>query len=232
MLFLGQLPKAEAYHLILDDKAFDFSGGTKSLGNAISEPKIDDLCHVLGWKTAINLSYLKERGFANSSIRLWEIEYSEVIRHVRIPIKDEGDTLRGFLFRTIDDLKPKYLYSKGLAKKKILFGMNNFESFKDTANLVEGALDCVWMHQCGFTNTLSILGSDLSSEQCQLLGSVNVGRVNLCLDNDYAGTASTKKISERLVNLGFECRSLVYPNGAKDVQEMDFKELVIAIRRM
>ena len=225
--------KTKAHQLILDNLAFDFSGVMKSLGAEENHTSFTDFRDEnLGWKIAANLGYLLKRGFSQSSIVLWGIEYSEIIRHIRIPIFNQEEELIGCIYRTIDDLKPKYLYNKGLSKKSILFGINNVRIIGRKLNLVEGALDCIWMHQCGFPNTLAILGSNLSKEQCEIVKSLEIDIVHLCMDNDFAGMLATKNMKKQLKAIELSCKSLVYPDESKDVQELDFAKLVSAVRRL
>ncbi len=63
--------------------------------------------------------------------------------------------------------------------------------------VVEGFKACLWLLQCGYTNTVALLGSSLSERQASLLHRLRV-RIVLFLDNDTAGKEAMKKIGSEL----------------------------------
>lgn len=63
--------------------------------------------------------------------------------------------------------------------------------------LVEGYKAALWVLQCGFLNTVALMGSSLSDRQASLLHRLQVNIV-LFLDNDQAGRRATRKIARKL----------------------------------
>jgi DNA primase len=84
------------------------------------------------------------------------------------------------------------------------------------------------MHQNGYTNTVAILGSELSDEQYKLL----IGKckqVFLMLDNDknQSGQKASKKIAERLKN-DFIVKVCSLPDG-KDPNDCSKEEITESV---
>ena len=172
----------------------------------------------LTWESAEDCEYLLNRGFTSGVIGDWKILYNSVIKHIKIPVGE------GWIYRTTGNIQPKYLYSRGLQKSKIIFGDDHFKhiSYKRTVNIVEGPLDCIWLHQNGYSNTVAILGSYLSEAQMKQIKMWGREFV-LCFDNDLAGRNATERAKELL---GAEkCSEIKLPETAKDVQELNKEEL-------
>ena len=112
---------------------------------------------------------------------------------------------------------PKYLFSYGFAKSHSLFGINQIYN-TETLYVVEGALDCMWLNQNGFS-AVAVLGASISPTQMNLISSLHPDEVVLSLDNDDAGRKGMEKatidMSER-----FMLSYLQLPKKYKDVQEI------------
>jgi DNA primase len=63
--------------------------------------------------------------------------------------------------------------------------------------LAEGFKACLWMIQCGFFNTMALMGSYISERQQQMIHRLGC-TVVLCLDNDEAGRRATLRIGDLL----------------------------------
>jgi DNA primase len=61
--------------------------------------------------------------------------------------------------------------------------------------ITEGFKACLWLLQCGYTNTVALMGSSLSEKQASLLHRLRV-RVVLFLDNDTREKEAMKKIGK------------------------------------
>jgi DNA primase len=122
--------------------------------------------------------------------------------------------------RALGDDPPKYLntattpvYTKG----RFLYALGSARraAAKDDAVIVvEGYLDCIALHQAGFTNAVASLGTAFTPEQARELRKV-ASRVYLCFDADDAGRAATLKSLDLLVAEGVTPWILRIP-GAKD----------------
>lgn len=119
-------------------------------------------------------------------------------RHrVMIPIRDEQGRMAGFGARILDPNDvPKFLNSPQTPlfdKGRLLYGLDRARRSireKDQAVLVEGYLDVIALHQAGFTNVISPMGTALTEQQLLLLKRFTK-RLVLALDADAAGEKAT-----------------------------------------
>ncbi len=114
-----------------------------------------------------------------------------------IPIRDEQGRLAGFGARILDPKDvPKFLNSPQTVlfdKGKLLYGLDRARrSIRsvDQAVIVEGYLDVIVLHQAGFTNVVSPMGTALTEQQLYLLKRFTK-RLVLALDPDSAGAQAT-----------------------------------------
>ncbi len=133
-----------------------------------------------------------------------------------------GETI-AFGGRALGDAEPKYLntsttpvYTKG----RYLFALNvarRAAAREDTALVVEGYLDCIALHQAGFTNAVAALGTAFTAEQARELRKV-AARAILCFDADSAGVDAALKSIDMLAAEGVAAWALRIPDG-KDPDE-------------
>lgn len=161
--------------------------------------------------------YFFSRGFTVATMRKFEVRYDENDDSLIFPVRDERANLVGYVRRRVDRgiaFRRKYLYPFGF--RRTLYPLHLYRG--DAPLLVEGPLDAMWLHQCGYENGLAMLGSDMISEQREWLRAHAI-RVTLCLDNDASGRRSTKTLVQRLI-----CDHDVWvarlPVGVKDIQEV------------
>jgi DNA primase len=108
----------------------------------------------------------------------------------------------GVIFRRLDNEKPKYLYPKGFAIGKALFGSWHVREGAITkVALVEGPLDVVasWNAR---VPALGLLGAQLTRDQRRLLLSLGVRQVVIMTDRDRAGLKAVQQIKQRLYKSG------------------------------
>lgn len=124
--------------------------------------------------------------------------YYDRFRHrVMFPIRDERGKMAGFGARILDpnDI-PKFLNSPQTVifdKGRLLYGLDLARRairLKDQAVIVEGYLDVIALHQAGFTNTISPMGTALTEQQLSMLKRFS-RRIVLALDPDAAGDKAT-----------------------------------------
>ncbi len=128
-----------------------------------------------------------------------------------------GETI-AFGGRALGDAEPKYLntsttpvYTKG----KFLYALNvarRAAARDDTAIVVEGYLDCIALHQAGFTNAVAALGTAFTPDQARELARV-ASRVILCFDADPAGVEATLKSIDALAAQGVATFAVRIPDG-------------------
>ena len=76
----------------------------------------------------------------------------------------------------------------------------------------------MWLNQCGY-NSVSILGSMLSSSQQEALIKLPTDELVLCLDNDDAGHLGTDR-AMACISKSFVVSYVQLPKGFKDVQDI------------
>jgi DNA primase len=100
--------------------------------------------------------------------------------------------------RALDDAQPKYLNTATTpvyAKGRSLYALNvarRAAAQRDSLIVVEGYLDCIALHQAGFTNAVASLGTSFTSEQAAELRKY-AATILLCFDSDAAGSSATEK---------------------------------------
>lgn len=165
--------------------------------------------------------WIFKRGFTKSILDKWDCKvnsYNDLV----IPIKTKEGTTSGWITRRIQ-ATPKYMYSKGLKKSKLLYGINHLQSV-GTLYIVEGALDAMWMDYHGYP-TVAILGARISKAQVSLIRSLYPSEVVLCLDNDEAGQRGIDRATLDMEGL-FMLSYINIPDIYKDLQEIPNKELL------
>lgn len=123
--------------------------------------------------------------------------YDKFRHRIIFPIRDARGRMAGFGGRILDpnDI-PKFLNSPQTPvfdKSALLYGLERARTpirALDQVVLVEGYLDVIALHQAGFTNTVSPMGTALTEHQLRLLKRLTQ-RFILALDPDAAGDKAT-----------------------------------------
>ena len=141
---------------------------------------------------------------------------------IMIPIRDETGKMAGFGARIVDpnDI-PKFLNSPEtpiFTKGHILYGLDRARKpirVADQAVIVEGYLDVIALHQAGYENVVSPMGTALTEDQLRLLKK-STRRIVLALDPDTAGQKAVlrgldaaRSAMDREGELGFDARGLL-----------------------
>jgi DNA primase len=119
--------------------------------------------------------------------------YDKFRHRLMIPIRDENGKMTGFGGRILDpnDI-PKFMNSPQTVlfdKGRLLYGLDRARKpirAADQAVIVEGYLDVIAVHQAGFENVVSPMGTALTEDQIRLLKKFT-RRIVLALDPDTAG---------------------------------------------
>ncbi len=125
-------------------------------------------------------------------------EQFDRFRHrIMFPIRDPSGRMAGFGARILDPNDvPKFLNSPQTVlfdKGRLLYGLDQARKAiraQDQAVIVEGYLDVIALHQGGFPNTVSPMGTALTEDQLHLLKRFT-RRFVLALDADAAGQKAT-----------------------------------------
>ena len=159
--------------------------------------------------------WIIERGFNSDTLMKWGCAintYNDLI----IPVADLNKRLVGWVSRRLN-ATPKYMYSKGLKKSKLLFGACHL--FKHSfVCITEGSLDTMWLDQHGF-GSVALLGASMSKKQREMLYNIPTQEFVICLDNDTTGQRAMNKIFKELSN-SFIVSYITLPEGVKDVQDI------------
>ena len=186
-----------------------------------------------GWDNLIN--HFRTRGYADDELvaaglvseKLNEdgrrVSIYDRFRHrVMFPIRDERGRMAGFGARVLNpEEMPKFLNSPQTAvfdKSGLLYGLDRARKpirQTDQAVIVEGYLDVIALHQAGFANAVSPMGTALSPHQLNLLKRFT-RRIVLALDPDAAGDKATlrglqvaRETLDREADPVFDARGLV-----------------------
>lgn len=123
--------------------------------------------------------------------------YDKFRNRIMFPIRDGAGKMAGFGARILDPNDvPKFLNSPQTAlfdKSHLLYGLNLARKPIREQNqvvIVEGYLDVILLHQAGFTNAVSPMGTALNEDQLRLLNKLS-HRIVLALDADAAGEKAT-----------------------------------------
>ncbi len=132
-------------------------------------------------------------GYKNNRI------FNKFRQRIIFPIYDSSQQIIAFGGRCLDGSLPKYLNSAEtifFKKNQILY---NFSLAKknilnlDYALLVEGYIDVISLHQQGFCNAVSGLGTAVSEHHLQQLFGIT-NKIISCLDGDEAGIRATQRL--------------------------------------
>ena len=139
------------------------------------------------------------------------------------PIRDVIGKVIAFGGRIIDGEGAKYLNSpesEVYNKRKnlyLLHAARNAIREKGRSILVEGYMDALRLHKCGFTEAVASLGTSLTPEQAKLLARY-ADRCYICYDSDTAGQSATIKGMYILAENGLSVYVVSLPEG-KDPDE-------------
>lgn len=145
--------------------------------------------------------------------------YDRFRNRLMFPIKDGAGRTVAFTGRALSpDDQAKYLNSPEtelFKKSQVLFGMHAAKDAIRTrgfALLVEGQFDLILLHQIGFTNTIALSGTALSSEHLSLIKRY-ADNLMLALDSDRAGLAASAKNAHAALRAGMRVKAVRMPLG-------------------
>lgn len=149
--------------------------------------------------------------------------YYDRFRHrIMIPVRNESGKMCGFGARILEPNDvPKFLNSPEtplFSKSRLLYGLDRARKAiraADQVVIVEGYFDVIALHQAGFENVVSPMGTALTEDQLRLLKRYT-RRVVLALDPDAAGQAAVlrgleaaRQSLDHTTELRFDARGLL-----------------------
>jgi len=152
--------------------------------------------------------------------------YDRFRNRIMFPIRDGAGKMSGFGARILDPNDvPKFLNSPQTPifdKGRLLYGLHLARKpirTEDQAVIVEGYLDVIALHQAGFANCVSPMGTALTEDQLRYLKKFS-RRMILALDADAAGAKATmrglevaRQALDRSGELVFDARGLLRNEG-------------------
>ena len=170
--------------------------------------------------------YLEERGYNENELLSGGLvtekeaggSYDRFRSRLMFPIHDTKGHTIGFGARALDDSLPKYLNSPQTAvfdKSGSLYGIDLAAPAireQDIAVIVEGFMDAITAHQCGFNNVVASMGTAVTEKQVNTLKRLT-RNVVLALDADAAGEEAMLRSVGYENTLGAEVRVIVLPEG-------------------
>ncbi len=182
-----------------------------------------------GWEVA--LQYFLGKGYSTAELlqaglaterQEREGVYDRFRNRIMFPIRDAMGHMAGFGARILDPNDvPKFLNSPQTAlfdKGRLLYGLDQARKAirsLDQVVIVEGYLDVIALHQGGFANAVSPMGTALTEDQMRLLKRFT-RRIVLALDADAAGEKATlrgleiaRQALDRSDEIAFDARGLL-----------------------
>ncbi len=151
------------------------------------------------------LTHLRGLGYATSEMSAVGLVnerdsggvYDKFRNRVTFPIRDGQGRMAGFGARILNpEDQPKFLNSPQTVlfdKSHLLYGLDQARKAiraKDQVVIVEGYLDVILLHQAGYANTVSPMGTALNEDQLRFLKRYT-RHIVLALDPDAAGEKAT-----------------------------------------
>lgn len=121
------------------------------------------------------------------------------------------------------------LYGRGLKTDRHCYlpgplrGVLNFQAARCSSEVIltESILDALSFHQAGIATAIPIYGTNgFTPDHLDLMKRERVERVILALDSDDAGQKATDALKEKLTAAGLHVRSVSFPAGIKDANQL------------
>lgn len=160
------------------------------------------------------MAYMRGRGFTIRTCHRWGIRYVpktrlyhndddekgfQITHSIAVPIRDQKGKLLAWCYRATErseDWQPKYLYTPEFPLVEHWLGLDHHAD-ADEIVVVEGALDAIWLDQCGVP-ALSMLGSSAFDSVRKIAVLKRYRRVLILADYDNAGILSAMKLGSLL----------------------------------
>jgi DNA primase len=181
-----------------------------------------------GWDSL--LKFFAEKGIADHLLletgliteRESQGYYDRFRNRITFPIRNASGKMTGFGARILDPNDvPKFINSPQTSlfdKGRLLYGLDAARKTiraQDQVVVVEGYLDVILLHQAGFSNTVSPMGTALTEDQVRLIKKYT-RRIVLALDADAAGQKATlrgleiaRSAMDHETEIGFDIHGLL-----------------------
>lgn len=165
-----------------------------------------------------NWDYMKSRGFNEETLEYFEVMYEPKYKLQAFPVRDDEGKLVGITGRqTQPNAEPRYYPVLRFRKSNFLYNFHRVDVSKSVI-AVEGEINCMAMHQHGFTNTIAFLGAGISEEQINKVARSGIKELIMFFDTDEAGQKGMLKIWQKL---WLQMKITVVPDHEGDPADMD-----------
>ena len=144
--------------------------------------------------------YLSGRGLTPETIQHFGLGFcsrGSMKGRIAIPIHNPHGELLAYAGRWVGDTPPedegKYKLPAGFHKSVEIYNLHRVPSDARQVIVVEGFFSVHWLHQNGWPNVVSLMGTTLSEKQVELLTTRFAG-VRLLLDGDDPGRQATDEL--------------------------------------
>ncbi|MBQ9526432.1 MAG: DNA primase [Fretibacterium sp.] len=150
--------------------------------------------------------------------------YDRFRGRLMFPIRDIAGRVIAFGGRLVDGEGAKYINSPEgeiYSKRRTLYLLHEARNAireRGRSILVEGYMDALRLHLCGFPEAVASLGTSLTEDQARLLKRFS-DRCYICYDSDAAGQEATLRGMYILQGLGLDVQVITIPSG-KDPDEL------------
>ena len=220
MKYLGISYDQAQQKVLTNTSVFDINLFDEFVSNESVMPEVN-----FPFKQGYVPEWIFDRGFNKKTLHKWGCGIDSE-NSLIIPIQDDVSRLVGWVSRR-QYMTPKYLYSKGLKKSKVLFGQHLIPDKTPFVCITEGTLDTMWLDQHGCPS-VAILGASLSKAQEELTLGLQTEELVLCLDNDEAGRIGFQKAIGCL-SKSFVVSYVKLPKEYKDVQDVRNSDELLSI---
>lgn len=152
------------------------------------------------------LDELIDRGFTEETIEKWGVRFAlqqtlqskkgtdfTIRNSIAIPVRDSQGRLMAWVYRRTEgspDWQPRYIIPNNIEISEVWFGLQHHANAEHIA-IGEGALDAMWIDQCGFP-ALGLLGTQMGHRKIQWLNRYK--SVTLFCDRDAGGAEAVQRI--------------------------------------
>jgi DNA primase len=168
------------------------------------------------------MRYFNGRLITESSVRKFQLGYSDKRDMVTIPVHSPDGMCVGFVGRSVEG--KEFKNSPKLPKSKTLFNLNRVKTSRQVY-VVESSFDAIRLDQCGMP-AVATLGASVNGTQIQLLQKY-FNDIIVIADNDEAGGHMKNKLVEKL---GSRVTVVQLNKEYKDIGDMDdesIKQMIV-----
>jgi DNA primase len=169
--------------------------------------------------------YWRSRGIGHWIAWKFQLGFDEKKQRAIIPVTVEKKPI-ALISRYLGPDAVRYKYSKDFDRNDVLFGLDHCRG--NGLYIVEGAVDCLKVHQAGF-NGIAVLGSSLSANQATLIREYGPEYVVIMTDEDLGGQILANQIARDLADLPLYYTIL--PDGRKDPGECNTYQIWEAVNK-